>query len=282
VHIYVDGVRTIVPTGGVRPDVAAVFPPLGAAHGFATFIGGLGAGAHGLCAYGINTGPGTNALIGCQDFTVPTGSPWGALDDLSTSASMITAAGWTIDPDTKGALSVHVYIDGVKAGETLASLGRADVAAAFPVFGLGHGFHATFGGITGGTHTVCAYGINVAAGSNALVGCATITTSGVPFGSLDMATGTNAGTTLAVSGWAIDPDTTASLAVHVYVDGVGRAILTANQSRPDVAAVFPNYGSAHGYSATITGLPAGSHRVCAYGINVAGGGVNPELGCATL
>ena len=282
VHLYVDGVRTIIHAANTRLDVAAAFPPLGAAHGFDTFVGGLAPGPHTVCAYGINTGPGTNALISCRSFTVPTGAPWGGLDAVTGAASMISVAGWAIDPDTKSPLTVHVYIDGKKAGETTASLDRGDVGRAFPVFGPAHGYEATFGGVPGGPHTVCTYGINVGAGTNALAGCRTITTSGVPFGSLDTVTSSDGGRTIAVAGWTIDPDTTSPLTVHVYVDDVGRGILTADGARPDVGTMFAPYGPNHGYRATITGLPAGTHRVCAFALNVAVGGVNPELGCATL
>ena len=37
----------------------------GGMHGFATTLPG-GAGAHTVCAYGINRGPGTNTLLGCK------------------------------------------------------------------------------------------------------------------------------------------------------------------------------------------------------------------------
>ncbi len=282
VHVYVDGVRSIIPTDVARPDVAAVFPTHGSRHGFDRFIGGLGAGPHQVCAYGINTGPGTNALVGCRTFTVPAGSPLGRLDDAVAGPSTIAIAGWVIDPDVTDPIAVHVYIDGKKVGETTAALDRPDVAGAYPVFGWGHGYAATFGGIGGGTHTVCAYGINVGAGTNALAGCRTVTSSGVPFGSLDAASAASGGTKVTIAGWAIDPDTTGPLAVHVYVDGVGAAILTANGPRPDVAAAFPPYGAAHGYGATIAGLAPGAHRVCAFAINVGSGAVNPELGCAVV
>jgi GH25 family lysozyme M1 (1,4-beta-N-acetylmuramidase) len=282
VHVYVDGVRSIFPTDIARPDVAGAFPGLGIQHGFDRFIGGLAPGAHQACAYGINTGPGTNALVGCRSFTVPTGSPLGSLDDVTARPSTLTVAGWALDPDVKDPIAVHVYIDGKKAGETVASLARPDVANAFPVFGVPHGYQATFGGIGGGPHTVCAYGINVGAGTNALAGCRVVTSSGVPFGSLDAVTSASSGTKVTVAGWAIDPDTTAPVAIHVYVDGVGAAILTANGARPDVAAAFPPYGPGHGYGASIAGLAPGPHRVCAFAINVGSGAVNPELGCATI
>jgi len=100
--------------------------------------------------------------------------------------------------------------------------------------------------------------------------------SHVPIGSVDSAV--NAGDTVRVAGWAIDPDTGAPIAVHVYVDGVATAI-TANASRPDLAPIFPGYGAAHGFTTSIDVAP-GPHSVCVYAIDV-GPGATRLLGCRT-
>ena len=76
-----------------------------------------------------------------------------------------------------------------------------------------------------------------------------------------------------VSGWALDPDTAAPIDVHVYVDGVGAGIVTANTYRPDVGAAYPGYGNFHGYDAVVAYSAAGNHTVCTYGINTAGPGL---------
>ena len=83
---------------------------------------------------------------------------------------------------------------------------------------------------------MCAYCIQTAGpGANSLLGCRTVTVpSGPPVGSVDLAY--SAFGLVRVAGWALDPDTPASIPVHVYVNGVGRAV-TANLSRPDVATV---------------------------------------------
>ena len=83
-----------------------------------------------------------------------------------------------------------------------------------------------------------------------------------------------------MSGWVIDPDTAAAGTVHVYVDGVATAI-SAGGTRPDIGAAFPLYGPGHGFEASVP-APAGVHRVCAYGINVAGAGTNTTLRCHTV
>jgi len=104
---------------------------------------------------------------------------------------------------------------------------------------------------------------------------------GLPFGHFDLAVANPDGTSVTVAGWAIDPDTTASIPVHVYVDDRGYAV-TANHKRPDVAEVFPLYKSSpHGFHASVPATP-GVHQVCAYAINVAGTGWNRLLGCTSV
>jgi len=66
-HVYVDGVP-IIPTAAnlSRPDVGAALPGYGAAHGFDASVPTNAASHHQICVYGINVGPGTNALVGCR------------------------------------------------------------------------------------------------------------------------------------------------------------------------------------------------------------------------
>ena len=68
---------------------------------------------------------------------------------------------------------------------------------------------------------------------------------GPPFGSLDVVLGSVG--QISISGWAIDPDTSVSIPVHVYVDGVGRAVTAAGE-RGDVGRAYPGYGTAHGFT----------------------------------
>ena len=53
---------------------------------------------------------------------------------------------------------------------TTANGSRSDVAAAFMAYGPSRGYDITVPAARG-THDVCTYGINVAAGSNSLVAC---------------------------------------------------------------------------------------------------------------
>jgi len=83
-----------------------------------------------------------------------------------------------------------------------------------------------------------------------------------------------------VTGWAIDPDTAAPDVVQITVDGAPSFTLAA-LPRADVGAVYPGYGPAHGFDAIIPAT-AGPHAVCAFAMNVAGGGANSFLGCQTV
>jgi hypothetical protein len=74
-----------------------------------------------------------------------------------------------------------------------------------------------------------------------------------------------------VAGWTADGDApTTPLTVRISVDGALAQTLTANASRPDVAAAYPAFGAAHGYDVTI---PASSSAktVCVTAVNVGSG-----------
>ncbi|GIG39607.1 hypothetical protein [Cellulomonas phragmiteti] len=97
-----------------------------------------------------------------------------------------------------------------------------------------------------------------------------------PIGVVEAVTATN--TTLTVSGWTLDPDTSASTEVHVYVDGVGTSAM-ADRSRPDVAAAYGK-GDRHGFLVTVPAAP-GPRSVCTFGIS-SGPGNNTLLDCRTV
>jgi len=189
----------------------------------------------------------------------------------------IYVAGWALDPDVATSIQVHVYVDGGAVAALTASNPRPDVQA---VYGLGanHGFDFTFQA-SSGSHNVCLYGIDGNGGTNVLFGCRTVSVGNqTPIGSIDVAR--NGGSSsIQVAGWALDPDMTTPINVHVYVDGVATLALTALNPRPDVDAVYHD-GVNHGYDATFTAT-AGSHSVCLYGID-GNGGTNVLLGCRSV
>ncbi len=246
----------------------------------------------GLCVNGITAGASGTGL-GCQTLVVPgparsaadpASNPHGSIDQaVVTKPGEVRIAGWAIDPDTKGPIDVHVYVDGKMSTALTANGVRNDVAAAFAGFGPNHGFDRTLA-LSGGTHQVCVNGINVGSGNAnpAVGGCRTVTLpTGPPHGSLDsVVVGPG---TVQLSGWVIDPGTVDAVGVHVYVDGKFTTSLKADAERKDVGGAYPMYGNNHGYTVKLTGLSGGAHQVCVYAISAGGKYPNPVIGgCRTV
>lgn len=276
VHVYVDGVGVgILPTNVSRPDVTAHYPGYGTQRGFQGSINVPGSTTNkNVCVYAVSAAAST--LISCKSVNIPSASPVGSLESLQVVPGGVTIAGWALDPETYDPINLHVYVDGV-AQVIRADGQRPDVARFYPAWGANHGFSATLKP-GNGIHNICVYAFNVGKGSSTTLGCRTVTVlAGNPIGVLESVTSVPGG--IAVKGWSIDPDTKASIPVHVYVDNSGTA-LTANADRPDVARAYPVYGAAHGFDHALT-APNGAHQVCAYGIN-SGSGANTLLGCKTV
>jgi hypothetical protein len=221
----------------------------------------------------------TGARVATTPWGPRVGDPFGNLDAVGTGPGSIRATGWTIDPDTNDPIDVHTYVDGVLRSIVRADQPRPDVAAAVPGYGDRHGFTADVSGLAAGARSVCSYAINVGpyGTQNTTLGCRTVTVPGVPYGALDVAA--RAGFAVRVVGWAIDPDTTAPIDVHVYVNGRFSGAYRADANRPDVGAAFPAFGPIHGYDVTVGAEPFAV--ICTYAINV--GPPNPAttLGCKT-
>lgn len=274
VDIYVDGQyaqRTLANTS--RPDVGTA---LGVSnqHGWSANLN-LSQGAHTVCVYGLGVGlGGYNPKLGCRSVSYD-GNPRGNFEHV-TGGTTLTVSGWALDPSTATSIPVDVYVDGGFAARLTANQDRPDIGAAYPGFGANHGYNAQLN-TPDGVHQVCTYAINVMVGNtNPSLGCRTVAVQGNPLGNVD---GLSAGLgTITASGWSFDPDTAAPIHVHVYLDGTFAADLTANQSWPDVANVYPAYGAAYGFRATLP-VASGPHTICAYGINVGGGSTNPLLAC---
>lgn len=277
VHLWMDGTTWVGATTADddRSDVARVFPGYGVGHGFAATFS-VPAGPHRVCAYGINGGAaGANTLLGCADVVVQA-DPIGSLDAITRVPGGLRVTGWAIDPETAAPIEVHAYVGATGSG-VIADETRADIGAAFPAYGSAHGFDTVVAAPGEGPVPVCAYAINVAAGRHTLLGCRTVVVAHAPIGSLDGVT--DLGDRVQIAGWAIDPDISDAVAVHVYVNGVA-TVVTAEAMRTDLVPIFPAYGAAHGFAVTIPVAP-GTHTVCAYAIDDAGG-VNPLLGCRVV
>jgi hypothetical protein len=265
VHVYMDG----RPLTSVLADVAG--DGIDGPHGYDVTLPVPGPGTHSFCTYAINAGEGTtNPHLGCRTVTTTAADfdPTGTFQPVELIGPFASISGWAADSDGTTNVQIHVYVDGQGAA-ILAADGE-------PVDG---GLARTFGGeitLTTGSHTICVYAINQGQGTtNRNLGCQGIdvpTSAYDPIGELTAATAP--GGVVTVSGWAVDPDdAAAAVAVHVYVDGVGVAILAADATDPDRGP--------HGYSLDLT-LAAGVHRVCVYAINIGAGTTNPTLGCADV
>lgn len=199
-------------------------------------------------------------------------APRGSLDVVATEPGALRVAGWALDPDHAGPVTVHVYVDGAFAATVVAQRTRPDVAAAFPGYGAARGFDVRLAPSTG-DHLVCAYALDLGTGAgNALLGCAAVA-YGVAIGALDAVV--VAAGTVEVSGWAIDNARAAPVEVELLVDDVVVVRRAAGSVRPDVGAAYPGYGAAHGY-AFAEPIGPGPHRVCVRAAPPLGGA---SLGC---
>lgn len=283
VHVYVDGVLTQLWADKPRPDIAGVYPGYGTNRGFSSDIPTT-IGAHQVCVFAINVPAGAHVFQGCKEVVVGQVNrvaPIGSLDLVTGGGASVLVAGWAIDRDVTEPINVHVYVDNALT-PIVASAARPDVAAAFPGASVRSGFAARVAAAPG-AHTVCVFAIDAnLVGPHTLLGCRAVTVlapdATPPVGSLDLV---DAGTgKVDVSGWAIDPDTAAPIAVHVYVDGSGTPIV-ASRVRADLAAAFPAYGGAHAFAASVPAT-RGTRTVCAYAINNLAAGANTLLGCRAV
>ncbi|ROS76391.1 hypothetical protein EDF24_1980 [Curtobacterium sp. PhB130] len=205
-------------------------------------------------------------------FGSPTGgsSPIGSVDSATAGYRQITVSGWAADPDTTAPIRVAYYLDGKGKSTDAADNTRSDLASRLGANNTAHGFTTTLTGVSAGKHNLCTFAINTGAGANSLLNCRDVTVpSGTPMGTLDAAS--VAADTLSFRGWAIDPDTNASISVQIRVDGKAVSTLTANAKRADVGKVKPGYGDNHGYTGTWKGVAGGTHTITAWAKDTSSG-----------
>jgi hypothetical protein len=138
-------------------------------------LGGLPAGSYHARVLITHPGAGTEVAVSPAPVTMTavTHSPRGSLDSLTATSGGAVASGWAWDQD--GApLTVRFYENGVHRGSTTTNRSRSDVARAYPGAPTTTGY-ATKIALGKGSHTICAYGINVGHGSNSTLGCKTVT-----------------------------------------------------------------------------------------------------------
>src|SRR5437764_6013642 len=225
------------------------------------------------------------------------GDPIGYLDSISArlglnslqptnSGSRWALFGWAADPDAPGQpLDVHIYVDGQLTTVTHTGEARPDVAAAFAFAGPNAGWHTFVGTGDGLTHTVCAYAINVDAGTdNTTLGCRSFPVTGTsiadPQGHVDAITVTPG--LVRFQGWTGDGDAPDVTPLRPIIDGTTFDSFVPTFPRDDARTAFPGLQNASGFDATLAMLP-GSHQVCFYAGNDGRNGFNnTTLGCVQL
>lgn len=263
-----------------RPDVAAVYPRLGSAHGFSVPLDDLPDGVQNVCVTALNA-PGTGGsptTLGCRTITIRHGAT-GYLDAVSTSGAGTVVAGWALDQDIPGPVRVQVTVDGVPR-QSDAVLPRPDVAATFPGTGLAHGFRVQLDDVPDGQRTICVTALNAVGtvGRPADLGCRTLQVRHDPAGFVDTARPVRGG--IRVAGWAGEAGSAGSTTVVVSVAGSPVAELAAAGARPDVPAAMPWLNASTGFSAVLPlpGVPEGEQRICLTARNL-GAGRDRPLGC---
>ncbi|WP_066515807.1 GH25 family lysozyme [Curtobacterium ammoniigenes] len=275
VRITIDGASSTVTANANRSDIGRSFPGYGSAHGF-DVTDSLPVGNHTVCIVALSSGSGSDTNLGCKPASIQNQAPIGSLDVANGGSSTISVGGWALDPNATAPISVDVVVDGASHTVT-ADSSRQDVGRAFPGYGSAHGFTATIAA-GAGSHSVCVTARDTSSGATTTLGCKTADVLGTnPLGSFDVLTATSTG--VDIGGWAIDPDTTASVAVTATIDGSPRTI-TANVARSDIARTFPAYGALHGFDDMVA-LSPGAHTVCVT-VNNTGAGSNTALGCKTV
>jgi hypothetical protein len=237
------------------------------------------AGTHKICVSALNIGTqGTDSALGCAALTFGADAR-GQVTVLRQAPGGIQISGWALDPDTTGPIKVEVRVDGRRVAVAGADHLRADVARSYPAYGSAHGFDAT-PTLAQGTHSICASAVNVGAGTaSTQLLCRTITLNYQPRGTLAALRQVPGG--IRITGWTLDPDTSASIKAYFRLDGRPTRWAAANVNRPDVARSYPGAGPLHGFDMTVS-APAGTHQVCAYGHNVVAGSRDTSLGCHTI
>lgn len=104
-------------------------------------------------------------------------------------------------------------------------------------------------------------------------------TGRAPIGNLEVVKDAAGG--IRVKGWALEPETSASVKVKVGVAGVVREV-TANLARGDVAAAYPGKGPNHGFDYTFGPLAPGLRGICVWVENAIGAGEDRLLGCDNI
>jgi hypothetical protein len=276
VWTFVDGVVAAKTVASLaRPDLATSYPSSGTDHGYSVLLP-LATGSHRICVWAINLGPGVNLQLGCSTVVVQN-NPIGNVESVGQVLTGVQVNGWAIDPNSTGAVTINLSVDGKHVSAVSAAAPRPSLLSHFPYAGANHGL-STVLNIAAGTHTVCADAVNIGLGVSTRLRCWNVTVRNNPIGSIDSAHQVPGG--IRLDGWALDLNSASAVSVFLYVDGKYSTRVSAAVSRADLAAHYPTVGGGHGYSLIVAAGP-GKHTVCAYAINI-GLGTNSLLHCSIL
>ena len=181
-------------------------------------------------------------------FSLATAPPAGTVDD----AGPAVVDGWVADPDDPTTpLTVTLNVDGTTFATMTANLDHANLPAAD---GPAHGYSFDLTSLPPGIHTIALYANDTTSGDPVLQLSKTITTNRLPTGVFDDFDGST------ISGWAMDPDTTAPIQILYQLDDNSPVLATANGARGDAF-------NGHGFSITLPQLTAGTHNVTVWAID---------------
>jgi hypothetical protein len=197
IRVAYDGATVLQSTAALpRPDVAAALG-LSPTSGFDLILPVL-PGPHVICVVAQNTGlhGEGNSTVGCVTPTIPgvqspgPHDPRGNLDAIDAIAVGQTetfrwvSKGWAYDPDSGGPINVRVRTLGKAPAyrppnnytlyDSVYATGqpRADVQNVYPAAGPSSGFDGSHVTLRNPEMTLmCAYAVNVGAGTNQLIGC---------------------------------------------------------------------------------------------------------------
>jgi len=263
-------------TSGARADVAALFPAATRTSGFALDIP-LADGDNSICVYVEETTYGARRPLGCTTIAAAN-NPVGNVEAITAVAGGYLVRGWAFDPNTTQPIPIHVYVDGV--GHVAATgTPRPDLAPLVPAAPANSGFDIVVP-TDSGRHTICAYAINVGAGSsNVGLGCRSVGYNPDPVGEFLIAA-RHQNSALLV-GWALDPDTTDTIGVLFFNNGRMAHIAGAMYPWDQLAGRFPSHGTNRLFFSLMP-INRGRNDICAYALNVGPGNPATFIGCHTV
>jgi hypothetical protein len=247
------------------PGLSTLHPMTDDNHGFSVTFP-VAEGTHSVCLRVHNLGQGADASVRCYNPFTVNFSPTGTITTMAQAPGAVTIGGYAVDPDTTAPTSVTVQSN----GRTLGTLQANGTKGAMP----GHMFLGTlkFLSTVAGARSICVIAHNLGTyGKDRQIACRSQSFSWDPTAGLE--TAAQQGSKVAITGWAVDPDTTAPIKVWTLVDGKRISRVSAS------GATGSHPG--HMFSAALT-VAAGKHSVCVAAINTGFGTANSARSCRTV